>query len=295
MKVSELFKFGVEAGIEADSRKIAENIEFEELCKLYQDSAIHHDSRKEIKKVFVGIDCELQELLLADKLGAECVLAHHPEGKALVNLWKVMDIHREAIIDAGVSVNAAERMVEERQDEVRKSFHGSNYNRACDGAKLLNLSFINIHTPADNLANKFMQNYIEKEGFFTLKEICEGVKKLPEYEFAALNGVIPKIVSGSDKYRAGKFFVKFNGGTSGSKKLFKSLETAGISTFICMHLPEAQIEEAKKHSINVIIMPHMASDSLGMNLLIDNIIEKSKFEFDVIAGSGFTRVSRRQK
>lgn len=42
-------------------------------------------------------------------------------------------------------------------------------------------------------------------------------------------------------------------------------------------------------------MPHMASDSLGMNLLIDNIIEKSKFEFDVIAGSGFTRVSRRQK
>lgn len=51
MKVSELFKFGVEAGIEADSRKIAENIEFEELCKLYQDSAIHHDSRKEIKKV----------------------------------------------------------------------------------------------------------------------------------------------------------------------------------------------------------------------------------------------------
>ncbi len=295
MKVSELFKLGLEAGIAGDSRKITKELSLENLSNLYQDSALHYDSGKEIKRVFAGIDTELQELLLADKLGADCVLGHHPEGKALINLWKVMEIHKEAIIDAGVAVNAAERMVEERQDEVRRAFHGSNYNRACDGARLLNLSFMNIHTPADNLANIFMQNYIEKERFATLKEICEGVKKLPEYEFAAANGVVPKIVSGSDKYRVGKYFVKFNGGTSGNKKIFKSLETAGISTFICMHLPEAQIEEAKKHSINVIIMPHMASDSLGMNLIIDAILEKCGVELDIIAGSGFTRVCRRQK
>lgn len=289
MTISEIFEKCLRAGIKGDSRDISEDINLEDLKKKYGDSAIHYDNKKEIKKVFVGIDTECQEILLADRIGVDGVIGHHPEGSALVNLWKVMEIHQEAVINCGVPVSAAERMVEERQEEIKKSFHGSNYNRACDSAKLLNIPFINVHTPADNLANLFMDNFIKNSNIKTLKELCDKVLLIPEYAEASKYGVIPKIVSGSDKHRIGNYFVKFNGGTSGNKKLFKYLENLGISTFICMHLPENQIEEAKKCNINIVIMPHMASDSLGVNLMLDTIEN-----IEIISGAGFTRVSRRQ-
>lgn len=298
MKITDIFRYGIEAGKIGDSR------EFEEIEKIekeleagksfYEDSAIHYDSGKNIKRVFVGIDCETQEILMAERLGVDLVFGHHPEGAALVNLWKVMEIHREALIAEGVSVNVAERVVEEREGEIKRAFHGSNYNRAVDAAKLLNISFLNLHTPADNLANRAMKGFIERGNYKTIKEFIEGASEIEEYKDAEKSGVKPRVVSGSDNNRIGKVFVKFNGGTSGNKKIFKYLEAAGVSTFICMHLPEPHIEEAKKYNINVIVMPHIASDSLGMNLLIDEILLKGKEELEIISGAGFVRVDRRK-
>ncbi len=298
MKISDIFRYGIEAGKSGDSREYDEIEGKEKKLKkdesLYEDSAIHYNSGREIKKVFVGIDCETQEILMAERLGVDLVLGHHPEGAALVNLWKVMEIHREALIAEGVSVNVAERLVEERQEEIKRAFHGTNYNRAVDAAKLLNISFLNLHTPADNLANKAMKDFVARGKYKTIKEFIDSVSEIEEYKDAEMYGVKPKVLSGSDNNRIGKVFVKFNGGTSGNKKIFKYLESAGISTFICMHLPETQVEEAKKHNINVIVMPHMASDSLGMNLLIDEILQKGKEDIEIIAGAGFVRVDRRQ-
>lgn len=298
MKIKDIFNFGIEAGKAGDSRDYEEIEKIEKELKkdeiIYEDSAIHYDSGADIKRVFVGIDCETQEILMADRLGVDLVFAHHPEGKALINLWKVMEIHREALIADGVSVNVAERVVEERQDEIKRAFHGSNYNRACDAARVMEMSFLNLHTPADNLANKAMKEFVENGRYKTIKEFIEAALEIEEYKDAARYGVKPKVLSGSENNRIGKVFVKFNGGTSGNKKIFKYLEAAGISTFICMHLPEAHVEEAKKQNINVVVMPHMASDSLGVNLLIDEILKRGNEELEIIAGAGFVRVDRRQ-
>lgn len=298
MKITDIFNFGIEAGKAGDSREYDELEKIEKELKkdevIYGDSAVHHDSGADIKRVFVGIDCETQEILMADRVGADLVFAHHPEGKALINLWKVMEIHREALIADGISVNVAERVVEERQDEIKRAFHGSNYNRACDAARVMNMSFLNLHTPADNLANKAMKEFIKNGRYNTIKEFIEAALEIEEYKEAARDGVKPKVLSGSENNRIGKVFVKFNGGTSGNKKIFKYLESAGVSTFICMHLPEAHVEEAKKHNINVVVMPHMASDSLGVNLMLDEILKRGNEELEIIAGAGFVRVDRRQ-
>ena len=313
MNIEEFFKLGVEMGISADPRseesieKILketkksfekmdaskkEYFDLDDLSNVYYDSAIYHNNGNEIKKIFVGIDTEVQELILADKLGADTILGHHPEGKALLKLWKVLDIHTEALINAGINVNIAEKLVAERKSELARGLHGLNYNRSVDAAKLLDLSFFNLHTVADNLANKYFFNFLKGFEAKSLKEIVEASYKIEEYQIAAKNQVIPKIVSGDENSRVGNYFVKFNGGTSGNKKIFKYLENRGISTFICMHLPENQIKEAKEHNINVIIMPHMASDSLGMNILLDGILFNNH-EIEIISGSGFTRVDRR--
>jgi hypothetical protein len=48
-------------------------------------------------------------------------------------------------------------------------------------------------------------------------------------------------------------------------------------------------EEAEKHHINVVIAGHVASDTLGMNLLIDAVEKAAKSTLAVTECSGFKR------
>jgi putative NIF3 family GTP cyclohydrolase 1 type 2 len=87
----------------------------------------------------------------------------------------------------------------------------------------------------------------------------------------------------------GRVAVKFAGGTAAPKEMYEQLARSGIGTVVCMHLPESHIEEARKNHVNVVVASHMASDSLGINLLAD------KFEdlgLSIIPCSGYIRVER---
>ena len=44
---------------------------------------------------------------------------------------------------------------------------------------------------------------------------------------------------------------------------------------------------------HVVIAGHISSDTLGLNLLLDNIEKYAKQDFEVIACSGFTRIKRK--
>ena len=59
-----------------------------------------------------------------------------------------------------------------------------------------------------------------------------------------------------------------------------------------MHMSEEHKKKAEKYHINVVIAGHIASDSLGMNLLLDEIEKKG---VKVIPVSGLTRVKRFKK
>ena len=61
----------------------------------YADTAIlFGKSNVEVKRILVGIDIEIGELLLADKLrqtqGLDLVISHHPAGQALARFYEVM-------------------------------------------------------------------------------------------------------------------------------------------------------------------------------------------------------------
>jgi putative NIF3 family GTP cyclohydrolase 1 type 2 len=55
---------------------------------------------------------------------------------------------------------------------------------------------------------------------------------------------------------------------------------------------EEHRKEAEKYHINVVIAGHMASDSLGMNLLLDELEQKG---LEIITLSGLTRIRRSKK
>jgi len=78
------------------------------------------------------------------------------------------------------------------------------------------------------------------------------------------------------------------GGTGGSKRVFEKLAVSGVGTVVGMHISEEHRKEAAKHHINVVIAGHISSDNIGMNLLLDNILDG----VEVVAASGFRRIAR---
>ena len=74
-----------------------------------------------------------------------------------------------------------------------------------------------------------------------------------------------------------------------SKDIYKEYAAAGISTILEMHMSPDHLEEAKKANLNVVMTDHMASDSLGMNILMDMAESKG---IEILDFSGYTRYSR---
>ena len=174
-------------------------------------------------------------------------------------------------------------------DEVLRGVMGSNYNQGADSARLLGIPLFNVHSPADNMVQRYMTEMFENGSPSTLGDIIDILYKEPEFRQAAKYNSPPKIMVGSKGNRCGKIVCKMTGGTSGPKEIYEKFAQAGVGTVVGMHFPESHLEEARKHNINMIISGHMSSDSLGINLICD-LWEKEGI--DVLPCSGFTRFSR---
>ncbi len=258
----------------------------------YLDSGVWNVSdNKDIKKVLVGIDIGPEEILIARELGdIDLVIAHHPIGKGLAQLADVMDLQCDVLSYYGVPINISEGLMRERISEVARGVNPSNHQRTVDAAKLIKVNLMNSHTPCDNLAAKFLKSLIEGKKIERVSELIDILKEIPEYKEAAKIGVGPKIFVGSPDNHCGKIAMsEITGGTEGSPKLYEKIAQAGIGTVVGMHISEEHKKEAEAAHINVVIAGHISSDSLGVNLFMD---ELEKQGIEIVPCSGFTRVSR---
>jgi len=316
VKISEVFEIAIRKGIAADPRgeegirreldkrkKAYESLDESEkkdfdqetLTNPYSDSRVLcGDPENDVQRVLAGIDMEVGEILLADRLRErgdriDLIISHHPEGKALAALYDVMHIQEDELHQLGVPINVAEGLMSERIAEVERRFMPINHNRSVDAAALLGIPMICVHTPADNLVQGFLNRYFAEHSPQTVGDIVKLLKDIPEYREAGKRNAGPKIVAGKEKRQAGKIFVDMTGGTSGSRKSYEKLSAAGVGTIVGMHMSEDHRREAEKHFINVIIAGHMASDSLGLNLFLDELAEQG---VEILPCSGLLRFRR---
>ncbi len=313
MKIQDIQNLSIKMGIESDFRgkdgvqnlldnkkmkflklslKEQEEFDKEALENPYLDSGVYNVSdNKEIKRVLVGIDIGPEEILLAQELGnIDLVIGHHPVGKGLAQLADVMDLQCDVYNFYGVPINVAEGLMKERISEVARGVNASNHQRTVDAARLLNINLMNSHTPTDNLAAEFLKKFFEGKKLERVFDIVNALKEIPEYKEAMKIGVGPKIFVGSAENRCGKIALsEITGGTEGSPKLYEKIAQAGIGTVIGMHISEEHKKEAEAAHINIVIAGHMSSDSLGVNLFMDELEKKG---IEIIPCSGFTRFSR---
>lgn len=265
--------------------------------KSYPDSAIlYGDPKKQVRKIMVGIDIEVGELLLADRIrqreGLDMALGHHPEGRAYASLHRVMQLQVDLLRQAGVPEAVAQKLLDERMREVARRVLPQNHTRPVDAARLLDLPFMCLHTPADNHVFWFITRLMNSKKPKSVEDIIDILNAIPEYKFASKNLTGPRVIMGSPKRAAGKMLVEMTGGTEGSKDVFDKLYKAGVRTLISMHLSEEHFKRVKDANLNVVIAGHISSDTLGLNLLLDRIESKAKEKFEVIGCSGFNRVKR---
>ncbi len=313
MKTKEIFDLAIKMGREADLRgqeeikkdlvfkqkkfdelkeKDKEIFDKESLTNPYSDSRILNISDdREIKRILIGIDIEPCELVMAQQMGnIDLVISHHPLGMALVNLHEVMDMQCDILHQFGVPINIAEKLTRTKISEVARGLNKVNYSRTVDAAKILNLNLICIHTPCDNLAADFLTQKINSVKPERISDLLDLLMDLPEYKEAAKNGAGPKIFVGNPENRCGKIVLsEITGGTEGSPKIYEKMSQVGIGTVVGMHISEENKQEAENALINVIIAGHMSSDSLGINLFLDQLDKKG---IDIIPCSGLTRFSR---
>jgi putative NIF3 family GTP cyclohydrolase 1 type 2 len=316
MKLKDIYELAYKRGIELDPRgteEVASELErvgkdyadlkesekkyfdVEKLTNPYSDTRIlYGDPDTEVRRIMVGIDMEVGELLLADRLTErgtkiDLVIAHHPEGKPMADLYDVMDMQSGILHKYGVPVNVAEDIMDERIKEVERRLMPVNHTRAVDAARLLDIPFMCVHTPTDNAVTTYLQDLFDTEKPRYVSDIIDILRTIPEYAGASVETLGPKIVCGAKRRKVGKVFVDMTGGTGGSKKAFETLTNAGISTIVGMHIGEEHRKEASKNHINVVIAGHMASDSIGINLMLDHVLDP---DVEVLAASGFRRIKR---
>ncbi|MZP28718.1 NGG1p interacting factor NIF3 [Heliobacterium undosum] len=321
VRLGELYHWLVEEGVAADprsreeveallaARKKAVTGSKEKAVRLADDGQwdnpygdtriLYGEADREVRRVLAGIDIDGAELLLADRWReqgkpVDLVIAHHPAGRALVQLHQVMKVQEDLLAAAGIPINVAEALMTERIEEVRRSLLPSNHQKVVDLARLLDVPFLCVHSPADNKVQRYLSQYLTAERIGpektrTVRDIVDALLDLPEFQLAAGHGVTPQVIAGKSDDRAGKIFIKMNGGTSGPEQSIEALVKAGVGTMVCMHLPEPQRKKAAEAKLRVVIAGHMACDSLGMNLLLDGLEQQG---MEVLSCAGLLRYQR---
>lgn len=316
VKLGEIYKTVVEKGIAEDprgraeveaalerTRKTFERLQEDEkpffdeerLTNPYADTRIAvGDPEMEVRALIAGVDMEVGEVLLADRLREkgepiDLIFAHHPEGPGFANLDEVMGMQADLWSAHGVPLGAADALIRERAREVRQSIMPRNHYRAVDAARLLGLAMMSCHTPADNSVNSFVQRFVDEAGAETLEELVRALRTIPEYEDAARKGYGPEIIVGSPELRCGKTVVDMTGGTEGPKEALERLSAAGVGTLVGMHYSKEHREKAQELKLNLVIAGHVSSDTLGMNLVLDEIENRG---VEVYVTSGMIRVRR---
>jgi len=318
MKTKEIFNLATNKAIESDFRgkeaieKLLERrkkkhekspeekkkyFDIESLKNPYLDSRILNIAEdKEIKRILIGIDIDPAEILLAKEIGSiDLIISHHPLGKALANLHEVMELQCDILSQYGVPINIVEGLMKERISEVARGTNKFNHQRTIDTAKLLEFNLMCLHTVCDNLAARFLKEKIEEkeDSLIRLEDLIEFLEQIPEYKIAMEFGAGPKIFVGNKENHCGKIaLTEITGGTEGSPKLYEKMAIAGIGTIIGMHISEEHKKEAEASNVNVVIAGHISSDSLGVNLFLD---ELEKRGIEIVPCSGLIRVSRVNK
>ena len=237
------------------------------------DSAIYHPG-DEIRRILFGIDIKSPELKIAKDLGFDAAISHHPTGgRARLQFFEVLYRHLDQMLASGVDESVAQTIVDELAEGHRMMAAMSNYDHDPSVARLLDLPYMNIHTPLDEIGRHRLQTAADElpaeETVSALLAHLHGSFG----EFANAHTAIEQRVGRPDN-AIGKVVMSHGAGTNGGYPVAKAYFDHGVDTLIYIHCRPADSKKLAAEfgeSKNLIVTGHIVSDSIGINPYIDRL------------------------
>ena len=233
------------------------------------DTAVHVHG-KNIKKIMLMIDVTTADLMLAKNLGCDAVVTHHPIGVTAINFYKVIDRHLDYMKDNGIPENIAKKSVLDLKKRIELRNHTQIYSSVIDSAKILNMPLVNIHQPCDEYARRVISQKIQDENPNLVSDLVTTLEDIPEFK----NAVTKIQVSyGQPNSNVDKWVAVIAAGTNGGFQIAKNYFDNGISTVLYFHIDYIDLVKLIESNIqgNLIILGHLAGDSIGLNALASNL------------------------
>ncbi|HEV8594849.1 MAG TPA: hypothetical protein VGR51_04895 [Thermoplasmata archaeon] len=254
--------------------------------KTPEDSEIYVPSSS-VRRAMFGIDGDVGTVLAAKSLGYDLLIVHHPlGGRASLGIVKVYARHADNLARAGVPRTAGLAAVRAMQEEHGPRVHALNYDHVPSLARELGMPLMSIHNPCDEIGRRIMDETLRKAVKRTSKvsSAVAALNRLPEFARAETR---IEIRMGKPGNRLGRWVVLHGAGTNGGYHVARAAYANGIDTVVYIHVDPAHLkrlrDEFAAKGKNLIVTGHVASDSLGINVLVRALRERG---LEVVCVSG---------
>jgi hypothetical protein len=238
--------------------------------RLPPDSAIHVKGDS-IHRALVTVDVSTPELILAKNIGCDLVVAHHPIGVSSMEFYRVFDRHIQFMIQNGIPYNEARIAVKRLKRRIQIRSHTNIYKQVVDTARVLKMPLVNIHLPCDEFMRRTILEKIKDcKHHHKISDLLKLIDEIPEFNNAVSR---PIVALGSSKSSVGRIVLVLAAGTNGGYPIAKLYYEHGVSTVIYLHIDPTDAARLNDEKIrgNLVILGHLAGDSIGLNALADKI------------------------
>jgi hypothetical protein len=134
----------------------------------------------------------------------------------------------------------------------------------------MEMPLLNIHQPCDEYMRQVILRAIRSGRTRLVSDIVDSIGNIPEFRNAATK---VEVKYGADDSRAGRWALVVAAGTNGGYPVAKAYFESGISTVIYLHVDYSDLIKLREEKAvgNLIVMGHLAGDSIGLNGLAERL------------------------
>jgi len=243
-----------------------------------------------IQKLIFSMDVNVGLLHMAKQLGFDAVVGHHCVGVLLhqgevyrrhIDLLELYGVPREkALHSLGKSIDTWVRRSE--NSRFRMLFYESPNQTVLevDAARMLDLPFMNIHNPLDEMGRKILQAKFDaaaqSDPQWKLGDVLNLIAEMPEAQYAGAEyGISPGIFVGTPDCLASRVVFMHGALSAPDADVVKFCWENGLKTVVALHCEFSNLERLKNDGQgNLILTGHFLGDSIGMTPFIKALRQK---------------------
>jgi hypothetical protein len=175
------------------------------------------------------------------------------------------------MVENGIPKNAAEDAVRALKQRTQMKSHANIYRQTIDTAKALQIALVNIHQPCDEFMRRIIMTKIKSiKCNGRVSNLLKVVQEIPEFRNAITR---PLVALGSMRNNVGRMALVLAAGTNGGYRIAKLYYENDITTVIYLHIDPGEAARLRSEKVkgNLVLLGHLAGDSIGLNAFADKL------------------------